>query len=85
MRYAILVCVLLVGGGCADMTQGACRGANWSEIGERDGLNGVPPRIDTYAYQCSSQNVEVSTADYMNGWWIGNATYRDRTAGSESN
>jgi len=45
----------------------------------------MPPRIDTYAYQCSRQNVEVSSADYLNGWWVGNATYRDRTAGSESN
>jgi Protein of unknown function (DUF2799) len=84
MRYALLASLLLLGG-CAAMSQTACGGANWSEIGERDGLIGVPPRIDTYAYQCSRQNVEVSTADYMNGWWIGNATYRDRTAGSESN
>lgn len=76
---------MLLVGGCAAMSQSACGGANWYEVGERDGLNGVPPRIDIYAYQCSRQNVQVSTADYMNGWWIGNATYRDRTAGSESN
>ena len=71
MRYALLASILLLGG-CAAMSQTACGG-------------GIPPRIDTYAYQCSRQNVEVSTADYMNGWWIGNAAYRDRTAGSESN
>ena len=45
----------------------ACGGANWYDLGERDGLFGVQPRIETYAY----------------GWWLGNATYRDRTAGSE--
>ncbi|HSU76474.1 MAG TPA: DUF2799 domain-containing protein [Burkholderiales bacterium] len=84
MRHALIVSMLLVGG-CAGMTQSDCGGANWHELGERDGLIGVPPRIDTYAYQCSRQNVQVSTADYMDGWWIGNATYRDRTAGSESN
>ena len=84
MRYALLFCVLLIGG-CAAMTQSACGSANWYEVGERDGLIGVPPRIDTYAYQCSKQQVQVSAADYMNGWWTGNATYRDRTAGSESN
>ena len=82
MRCAIVFILLL--GGCA-MTQSACGGANWYEVGERDGLNGIPPRIDTYAYQCSRQNVQVSEADYMNGWWIGNAAYRDRTVGSESN
>jgi hypothetical protein len=84
VRYAILVSVLLFGG-CAAMTQSACSGANWYELGERDGLIGVPPRIDTYAYQCARQNVQASAADYMNGWWLGNATYRDRTAGSETN
>jgi hypothetical protein len=84
MRYALLACVALLGG-CSAMSQGACTGANWYELGERDGLYGIPPRIDTYAYQCARQNVNVATADYMNGWWMGNATYRDRTAGSESN
>jgi len=34
--------------------------------------------------EIGEHNVQVSTADYMNAWWIGNATYRDRTAGSES-
>lgn len=84
MRSAIFVSILLVGG-CAGMTQSDCGGSNWHEVGERDGLNGMPPRIETYAYQCSRHNLQVSTADYMDGWWIGNATYRDRTAGSESN
>jgi hypothetical protein len=83
MRYALSICVLLLGA-CA-MDQSACSSANWYELGERDGLNGIPPRVDTYAYQCSRQKVQVSEADYLNGWWIGNATYRDRTAGSESN
>jgi len=60
LRAALLASVLFLGG-CAAMSRSACSGANWSEIGERDGLNGMPPRI------------------------VGNATYRDRTAGSESN
>jgi len=83
MRYLSLVLIVLVGG-CAGMSQSACGGSNWYDLGERDGLIGVPPRIDTYAYQCSRQSVQVSAADYMNGWWMGNATYRDRTAGSEA-
>ena len=71
MRTAVVVCILLLAG-CAAMTESACGSSNCYQLGERDGLNGIPPRIDTYAY-------------YMNGWWIGNATDRDRTAGSESN
>jgi hypothetical protein len=84
MRTPLLI-LLLVLAGCAEMTQSACGGSNWYDLGERDGLMGGPPRIDTYAYQCAKQNVKASEADYMNGWWIGNATYRDRTAGSETN
>jgi len=84
MRYLMAISLLVLSG-CSSMTQTACSSTNWYDIGERDGLIGVPPRIDTYAYQCSKQQVQVSAADYMNGWWIGNATYRDRTAGSETN
>ena len=84
MRNTLLGLLLLIAG-CAEMTQSACGGSNWYDLGERDGLMGGPPRIDTYAYQCAKQNVKASEADYMNGWWMGNATYRDRTAGSETN
>lgn len=84
MKYAIAFSLLALSG-CSAMTQTACGGTNWYDVGERDGLFGGPPRIETYAYQCAKQNVQVSEADYMNGWWIGNATYRDRTAGSETN
>jgi hypothetical protein len=84
MRYAILAALVAVSG-CSTMTPAACGGTNWYELGERDGLIGVPPRIDTYAYQCAKHQVQVSGAGYMDGWWIGNATYRDRTAGSETN
>jgi hypothetical protein len=78
MRYAFLALVLV--SGCAGMTETACRGSNWYDVGERDGLAGVPPRIDTYAYQCGKHNVQLSQADYMNGWWLGNAVYRERSA-----
>jgi len=81
MRYLVSISVVMLAG-CAG-PQLACSSANWQEVGERDGLLGVPPRIETYAYQCQRQNVQVATAAYMDGWWVGNATYRDRTAGSE--
>ena len=46
----------------------------------------VRERLDqVFVTQSSPQKVQVSEEDYLNGWWIGNATYRDRTAGSESN
>lgn len=70
--------------GCAGMSADECRVANWHELGERDGLLGMPaPRIDTYAYQCDRHDVRAAREQYLEGWWLGNAEYRRRMAGSE--
>jgi hypothetical protein len=67
------------------MTQNECRVANWYDLGERDGLNGVPsPRADVYASQCEGHNVNVARDRYLEGWYFGNAEFRHRTAGMES-
>jgi len=81
MRHA-LVASLLALCGCSTMTPSACAGANWYQLGERDGLGGGPPRIEVYAYQCSKHQIEIPAADYLEGWWVGNATYHDRVGGS---
>ena len=81
----LLFCLAVTLAGCAGLSENECRSANWYEVGDRDGLNGNPPRIDTYAYQCERHNAQASREQYLEGWWMGNATYRDRTAGSESN
>jgi hypothetical protein len=77
MRYLVLNSLLLLSA-CAPMSESACRSANWREMGERDGLGGGPPRIDTYAYQCAQHQVEASQGDYMEGWRVGNALHHDR-------
>ena len=81
MRYAAFASLLALSG-CSTMTPAACAGANWYELGERHGLSGGPPRIETYAYQCSKHQIQVPAAEYLEGWWVGNATYRERTGGS---
>ena len=83
MRSVLLFLALTLSG-CAGMSAEQCRTANWYELGERDGLNGIPPRIDTYAFQCERHNTQAAREQYLEGWWLGNATYRDRTAGSEN-
>ena len=82
MRYLIFLCVCLTG--CATMDETACRSANWSELGKRDGLTGGGPRIDQYAYQCSRYNVAAAQQAYMDGWWIGNDEYTRRNPGPSS-
>lgn len=69
--------------GCAGMSSNECRVANWHELGQRDGLLGTPARIDTYAHQCGRHNVPAAREQYLEGWWLGNAEYRQRTAGME--
>jgi hypothetical protein len=81
---ALLLFLAVILAGCAGMSENECRSANWYELGERDGLYGNLPRIDTYAFQCERHNAQAAREQYLEGWWIGNATYRDRTAGSES-
>ena len=73
--------------GCAGVTQlseNQCRGADWYQVGERDGLSGAPARIETYAYQCDKHSVQVARDRYMDGWYEGYALYVHRTAGMEA-
>ena len=79
MRHLGLL-ILVLAAGCAGMSESECRGADWAALGERDGLFGSPARIDQYTYQCQRYSRQVAGNEYLDGWWIGNATYRDRTA-----
>ena len=79
MRKLALV-LLLLASACASMSESECRSADWYALGERDGLFGSPARIDTYAFQCQRFNLQAAADRYLDGWWVGNATYRDRMA-----
>jgi hypothetical protein len=81
MRCSLLLCLALAG--CVAMGESECRSADWAGLGERDGLAGTRPRIDTYAYQCGRHNVRADEKDYLNGWWVGNAEYVRRADSHE--
>ena len=83
MKQALVMLFCAAVTGCVAMDETACRNANWSELGKRDGLTGLPPRIDQYAYQCSQHNVAAAEKDYMDGWWIGNDEHVRRNPGTE--
>ena len=81
MRRILLLCIALTG--CAAMSESDCRSASWAQLGERDGLYGNRPRIDTYAYQCGRHGVNAAEKDYLDGWWIGNAEFARRSDSHE--
>jgi Protein of unknown function (DUF2799) len=86
MRYLTFLLAASLAGcaGFTQMSENQCRGANWYEVGERDGLSGGPARVDTYAYQCDKHSVQVARERYMEGWYEGNGLYVHRTAGMEA-
>ena len=76
----LLPLLLLLTGACAGLSENECRSADWYALGERDGLFGSQARIDQYAYQCQRYSLQAGSDRYLDGWWLGNATYRDRMA-----
>lgn len=84
MRYRYLLPLAFLSlTGCAGMSESDCRGANWAQLGERDGIAGNPPRIDVYSYQCGRHSVQAAEKDYLDGWWVGHAEYTRRADSME--
>jgi hypothetical protein len=82
-RTSLLVLVCLAAG-CAQMSETACRGADWYQVGYRDGeIYGLRPQIDQYAYQCRAHGVEAQEPTYMAGWIDGHREWTRRVMGSE--
>jgi len=75
--------LFLVLAGCAPMSENDCRSTSWAQLGERDGLYGNRPRIDTYAHQCARFGLRAAEKDYMDGWWVGNAEFVRRADSHE--
>jgi len=65
------------------MSEADCRGANWFQLGERDGLYGLRPQVDQYAHQCGASKVQVAEKDYLAGWQQGKWEYDRRVHASD--
>jgi hypothetical protein len=72
----------LVLAGCVALDAAQCRAINWREVGERDGLLGNQPGIETYTAQCEAHGVRPDAARYLEGWRVGYNAYEDRTRNS---
>jgi hypothetical protein len=69
MRFVAVACCLIAG--CTTMSETACRGSNWYEVGENDARMGRQPQLELYARQCSPYQIQPSGQDYLAGWSIG--------------
>ena len=64
--------------GCAGMDAGECRGADWYDLGFRDGIYGLQRLDEVYAAQCGRHGTEPDRARYVQGWREGNWEFERR-------
>ncbi|WP_269533125.1 DUF2799 domain-containing protein [Chitinimonas sp. BJYL2] len=67
IRQLCLGLGILVLGGCAAMSDAACRAGDWYGAGEKDGRNGREDRLADYAEACQKVGVLPDPAEYAKG------------------
>jgi|RhiMethySRZTD1v2_1073278.scaffolds.fasta_scaffold5022903_1 hypothetical protein len=78
MKIALTAFTCLTLAGCVTMDASECRGADWYQLGFRDGLYGLQ-RMDTvYEEQCGKHGAKPDTAAYAKGWQEGVWEYDKR-------
>ena len=55
-----------------------CRGADWQQLGFRDGLYGIQRMDAVYGGQCEKHGARVDSAAYGKGWQDGKWEYEKR-------
>jgi hypothetical protein len=72
MRLSILLAFAsLTLAGCAGMDAAECRGADWHEVGYRDGLIGLQKMDFVYDQQCGRHGAKLDQVAYVKGWQEG--------------
>ena len=64
--------------GCVSMGAAECSGANWYDLGFRDGLYGMQRMDIVYDDQCGKHGSKPDTAAYAKGWQEGKWEYDSR-------
>ena len=67
--------------GCANMSDSACRAADWYELGYRDAMYGMQRQDHVYVHQCDARGVKVDVARYAQGWQEGKYEFDTRDKG----
>jgi hypothetical protein len=71
MRLALILAFTSFTAGCAGADIADCRGANWYDIGFRDGLFGLQRMDVAYNDRCSGQGAQADPVAYAKGWQEG--------------
>jgi hypothetical protein len=72
---AVLAATALLGG-CASLSEGECRTADWYELGRRDGEDGRPrARFHDHTEACADYGIQPHRAAYFSGREEGLASY----------
>ena len=66
--------------GCAGMDAAECRGADWHEVGFRDGLTGLQKMDFVYDHQCGRHGARLDVVAYARGWQEGVWEFEGRKA-----
>jgi len=77
-KIALLALASLSLGGCATMDAAECSGANWFDLGYRDGLAGLQRMDAIYDHQCGKYGTKTDVAAYAVGWQDGHWIYAQR-------
>ncbi len=69
----VIVCAMVVVGGCATIDREACLSADWEGLGYEDALSGytADSRVKLHNSACSSQNIAVNRSEYEAGFAAG--------------
>ena len=81
MRVVPVLIVLL--SGCAGISAGQCREADWYRIGFRDAMYGLQRQDFAYESQCTPHAVTPDSARYAQGWREGKYEFDRRTSQSQ--
>ena len=70
-----LVAIAVMVSGCAAMSVEECQHANWTQIGEKDGVAGRSSRIASYEKACLKGDIQPNQTLYQIGYQQGLAQY----------
>ncbi len=85
MRNILLFAVFALSACATKMTENDCAGADWSAIGERDGLYGEgPEKLSERTAQCAEFGLPANAESYQAGRLKGLATYCTPEAGFDA-
>jgi hypothetical protein len=82
MKNVLLAFTCMTLGACVSMDAAECRGANWYDLGFRDGLAGLQRMDIPYDHECGKQGVKLDVDAYAKGWQEGKWEYDSRISRS---